>query len=62
MFIIFGSMGFLWTFLWMVTYRELNYSIGIGNNGGDEESFIPSPPKVFILFKRIIRIKILLIR
>jgi hypothetical protein len=38
-------MGFLWTFLWIVTYRDLNTSIG----NGDEEAFGPSSPKVLFL-------------
>ncbi|CAF1105709.1 unnamed protein product [Rotaria sordida] len=42
-FLIFGVMGFFWTFFWIITYREGNNpSIGSGN----EETFFPSTPKV----------------
>jgi hypothetical protein len=44
---MFGFMGFLWTFLWIVSYRDTNVSITNGNNG-DEEAFIPSSSKVFV--------------
>jgi hypothetical protein len=43
-------MGFLWTFVWIVTYRDLNHSIGNGINA-DEENFLPSSPKVFAFLK-----------
>ena len=46
---MFGLMGFLWTFLWIVTYRDTNTSIGNGSTA-DEEAFIPSTPKVFFIF------------
>jgi hypothetical protein len=43
---MFGSMGFFWTFLWIVTYRDLNTLIA----NVDEEAFIPSPPKVYCFY------------
>ncbi|CAF4712866.1 unnamed protein product [Rotaria sp. Silwood1] len=42
-FLIFGVMGFFWTFFWIITYREVN-NLSIGN--GTDETFFPSPPKV----------------
>jgi hypothetical protein len=42
-FFIFGFMGFFWTFLWMMIYRDFNPLIG---NNGDEEAFISATPKV----------------
>ncbi len=48
-FFTFGLMGFLWTFIWIVSYRDTNTSITTGSTA-DEEQFIPSSPKVFILF------------
>jgi hypothetical protein len=42
---MFGFMGFLWTFLWIVSYRDTNTSIANGNID-DEEVFIPSSAKV----------------
>ncbi|CAF1202052.1 unnamed protein product [Adineta ricciae] len=42
-FFIFGLMGFLWSFMWIVTYRDFNISLG---NAGDEEAFIHPSSKV----------------
>jgi hypothetical protein len=41
-------MGFFWTFMWIVTYRDFSISSG---NSGDEEAFIHSSSKVFLLFE-----------
>jgi hypothetical protein len=38
-------MGFFWTFIWIVTYRDFAVSIGIS---GDEEAFIHPSSKVYI--------------
>jgi hypothetical protein len=40
-------MGFLWTFLWIFIYRDVNHSGGNANNE-DEEEFIPSSTKVLV--------------
>jgi hypothetical protein len=42
-------MGFLWTFLWIVVYRDFNPLIV----NGDEEAFIPSASKVLFQFEQI---------
>ncbi|CAF4126568.1 unnamed protein product [Rotaria socialis] len=39
-FFFFGFIGFLWTFLWIVSYRDLN--LNIGNVGADEAFLHPS--------------------
>lgn len=41
-FLIFGMMGFIWTFVWIITYRDVNPSVANGN----DETFFPSMPKV----------------
>ena len=38
-------MGFLWTFLWIVSYREPHSAMTTGNTD-DEEVFLPTSPKV----------------
>jgi hypothetical protein len=46
-------MGFLWTFMWIVTYRDFAYTIG---TSGDEEAFIhPSSKVLFIMKIKFIR-------
>jgi len=47
-FVIFGFTGFIWTFLWIFIYHDLNHSSGNPNNE-DEEDFIPSSTKVLVL-------------
>jgi MFS family permease len=42
-FYIFGLMGFFWTFMWIVTFRD--YAISLGSLG-DEEAFIHSSSKI----------------
>jgi len=46
-FVIFGFTGFIWTFLWIFIYHDLNHSSGNPNNE-DEEDFIPSSTKVLV--------------
>jgi hypothetical protein len=38
-------MGFFWSFMWIVTYRDFAISVG---TIGDEEAFIHPSSKVFI--------------
>lgn len=42
-FFMFGLMGFLWSFMWIVTYRDFNLSLV---SVGDEEAFIHPSSKV----------------
>ena len=40
MFITFGTLGFLWVFFWILTFKEIRITT-------DDDDFIIVPPKVF---------------
>lgn len=45
-FFMFGLMGFFWTFMWIVTYRDLGLTIA---NIGNDEAFTHPSSKVLTL-------------
>jgi hypothetical protein len=44
MFIIFGSMGFMWVFAWICSFKEIKITT-------EDDDFIIIPPKVLLLLQ-----------